>query len=233
LVEWTKATPTRRDFLWTELDPPDRRRDTAWVTAHSSEHETFAAEVQSLGGDLASALANVRFPAYVLDREGRIRALNSAALELFGDARGRLAASLVADADREAARARISRKILKPGRTDYATTVQTVDGELVPVEVSSVSLLDADRDSIVGVFGMLWPIAPPAARSHPEYHLSPREQEVLGHLAAGCSTVQMAVKMGIAPDTVRNHVRRLFVKLSVHSRLEAVALVRRKGLVPD
>jgi DNA-binding CsgD family transcriptional regulator len=43
----------------------------------------------------------------------------------------------------------------------------------------------------------------------------------------------MASHMGISPDTVRNHVRRLLHKLDVHSRLEAVALARRARLVLD
>lgn len=202
-------------------------------TTHEHQDD-FAADVRSLGGDLASALADVAFPAYVVDREGRIRALNPAALALVGDVRGRLAASVVTGADREAARARISQKLLKRGRTDYSTTVRTASGELVPVEVSSVSLRQkGGGHQIVGVFGLLRPIARPSALDHPDYRLSPREQEVLGHLVSGMSTAQMASHMGISPDTVRNHVRRLLHKLDVHSRLEAVALARRARLVLD
>jgi DNA-binding NarL/FixJ family response regulator len=47
----------------------------------------------------------------------------------------------------------------------------------------------------------------------------------------GHSTEQIASSLGIAPDTVRNHIRRLLRALGVHSRLEAVALAVRDGLV--
>jgi DNA-binding CsgD family transcriptional regulator len=56
---------------------------------------------------------------------------------------------------------------------------------------------------------------------------------VLRHLAAGCSTAQMAQLMGISVETVRNHIRLLFRALGVHSRREAVAGARRDGLVLD
>lgn len=68
-------------------------------------------------------------------------------------------------------------------------------------------------------------------RVDPERRLTPREHEVLTHLVAGCSTDQMAELMGLSRATVRNHVKRLLRALGVHSRLEAVAVARREGLV--
>jgi DNA-binding CsgD family transcriptional regulator len=57
--------------------------------------------------------------------------------------------------------------------------------------------------------------------------LTPRELDVLGLLAAGHSTTRAAVVLGISPATVRCHVKNLLRKLGVHSRLEAVSLLRR------
>ena len=68
----------------------------------------------------------------------------------------------------------------------------------------------------------------PPARNH---NLTARQAEVLRHLAAGCSTAQMAQLMGINVETVRNHIRLLLRALGVHSRLEAVAVARR-GVTP-
>ena len=124
----------------------------------------------------------------------------------------------------------IARKLLGEERTDFETTVTTPGGRLVRVEVSSVPLRDG-RHSVVGIFGLLYKLRDEPMTDHPDYHLTPREHEVLLHLAAGCSTVQMAELMGVAVETVRNHVRRLLRALGVHSRLEAVALARREGLV--
>jgi two-component system nitrate/nitrite response regulator NarL len=54
--------------------------------------------------------------------------------------------------------------------------------------------------------------------------LTPREREVLGLLAQGRSTREIADGMSISVNTVRAHVNVLLHKLGVHSRLRAVAL---------
>ena len=46
-------------------------------------------------------------------------------------------------------------------------------------------------------------------------------------LALGVSTRDMAERLGVSQATIRNHVQSILGKLGVHSRLEAVALVRR------
>lgn len=52
--------------------------------------------------------------------------------------------------------------------------------------------------------------------------LSPREQEVLEHLAQGCLYKEIAERLGISIDTVRKHLTSVYQKLHVHSRTEAV-----------
>ncbi len=61
--------------------------------------------------------------------------------------------------------------------------------------------------------------------------LTPREQEVLAHLAHGKSGDDIANTLHIAPLTVRTHVRNLMSKLGAHSRLEAVAFGLKYGLI--
>ncbi|HEY0414835.1 MAG TPA: LuxR C-terminal-related transcriptional regulator [Gaiellaceae bacterium] len=41
----------------------------------------------------------------------------------------------------------------------------------------------------------------------------------------------MAEELGVAEDTLRNHVRQLLRRLGVHSRLAAVVEGRRRGLL--
>lgn len=53
--------------------------------------------------------------------------------------------------------------------------------------------------------------------------LSPREQEVLDHLAKGGAYKDIADQLGLSIDTVRMNVRGIYRKLHVHSRGEAVA----------
>jgi DNA-binding NarL/FixJ family response regulator len=61
--------------------------------------------------------------------------------------------------------------------------------------------------------------------------LTAREQDVLRLLVAGSSTEVIADELVLSLHTVRNHVRNLMQKLGAHSRLEAVAIALRQGLV--
>ena len=59
-------------------------------------------------------------------------------------------------------------------------------------------------------------------------HLSERERGVLDGLAAGLAYKQIADQLGISIHTVRNYIRRIYEKLHVCSRTEAVAKFLRK-----
>lgn len=61
--------------------------------------------------------------------------------------------------------------------------------------------------------------------------LTQREGEVLSLLAAGTSTDQIAQTLEISNRTVRNHIHNIFAKFNVHSRIEAVTLALREGLL--
>jgi DNA-binding NarL/FixJ family response regulator len=62
-----------------------------------------------------------------------------------------------------------------------------------------------------------------ADRAGDEDALSPREREVLDHLAQGYLYKEIAARLTISYDTVHTYVRRIYEKLQVHSRTEAVA----------
>lgn len=62
--------------------------------------------------------------------------------------------------------------------------------------------------------------------------LSGREIEVLGLLAEGCANKIVARRLGISPNTVKTHVTRLFEKLEVTSRTQAIARARGLGVIP-
>jgi len=56
--------------------------------------------------------------------------------------------------------------------------------------------------------------------------LTARELEVFGQLAAGMDRRGVARVLGVSPHTVRTHIQKIFVKLDVHSMIEALALLR-------
>ena len=61
--------------------------------------------------------------------------------------------------------------------------------------------------------------------------VSKRELSVLIHVAAGKSNKQIGNLLGISAQTVRNHMSRIFAKLGVSNRTEAVMRAVRLGLL--
>jgi DNA-binding NarL/FixJ family response regulator len=97
--------------------------------------------------------------------------------------------------------------------------------------LAPAKLLEAIREVYEGGSPMSAPIArkvvqslqkapAPAAEST---ELSPREREVLNGLAEGQVYKQIADRLGVSIHTVRNYIRRIYEKLHVQSRTEAVA----------
>jgi DNA-binding CsgD family transcriptional regulator len=62
--------------------------------------------------------------------------------------------------------------------------------------------------------------------------LSRRECEILGLLASGQSIKEMARALGISPNTVKTHVARVYEKLEVQKRIQAVEKARWLALIP-
>jgi DNA-binding NarL/FixJ family response regulator len=59
--------------------------------------------------------------------------------------------------------------------------------------------------------------------------LTPREHELLGFLAKAKSNREIAADMGWAEQTVRNYISRVYEKLDLHSRPEAVLWAKEHG----
>lgn len=112
------------------------------------------------------------------------------------------------------------------------------DGYLLK-RMTSARLLEALRDIMAGGA----PISPQMARRMVEYfhqlnpsgvpdraavaadavaQLTAREREVLELLAGGAAPKEVAAKLNISWQTVRNHIRFIYDKLHVHTRTDAV-----------
>ena len=93
--------------------------------------------------------------------------------------------------DRPRAKEAFARKIVgKEKVTDAEVELVGADGREVSVEVSSVPLKEGHQ--IVGVFGLLSRPPSPPKSPRPHAKLTPRQREVLGLLAHGSSTHQIA-----------------------------------------
>ena len=64
-----------------------------------------------------------------------------------------------------------------------------------------------------------------------DYNLSEREKQVLQLLVEGYSYKMIAGEMFIAIDTVRSHIKKIYEKLHVNSKSEAVAKAFKDRLV--
>jgi len=133
---------------------------------------------------------------------------------------------------------------------DFSLTLETKDHQLVEGNVSVLQL----RAGPAGDYLLLHLIhgkdrrdvhraAPPSepprphlvsARESPDIRarkLTAREVEVLGMLAAGRSTPEIAERLHISQLTARSHIQNILEKLEVHSKAEAVAFAFQKNLI--
>lgn len=65
-----------------------------------------------------------------------------------------------------------------------------------------------------------------------ELGITPRELEILEHIARGMSTREIAAALFVSENTVKTHASRLFDKLSVNRRTQAVEVAKRFALIP-
>jgi DNA-binding NarL/FixJ family response regulator len=76
--------------------------------------------------------------------------------------------------------------------------------------------------------------AQPARDTRPLDALTPREREVLTHVARGLSNVEIAGTLFLSEGTVKNHINRILAKLDLRDRVQAVIIGYETGLVaPD
>ncbi len=64
-----------------------------------------------------------------------------------------------------------------------------------------------------------------------DYALTAREQEILQQIVLGLDNQEIADKLFISYETVRNHVKHIYEKLHVHSKSQAVAKALKQGIV--
>jgi two-component system, NarL family, nitrate/nitrite response regulator NarL len=101
-----------------------------------------------------------------------------------------------------------------------ATAVALVgDGHTLVDPVQARALVDAARVQL-------------ASRATGRLDLTPREREILASIDRGESVKQTARSLGIATKTVENLQGRLFRKLGVRNRAQAVGAAHARGLLP-
>ena len=103
----------------------------------------------------------------------------------------------------------------------------------------SARLLEGIRESVEGGS----PMSPEVARKvvrlfrdvrppkKADYDLTPHETRILGMLVEGHNYKTAAAELGVSVNTIAFHMKRIYEKLQVHSKSEAVARALRNGLI--
>ena len=110
----------------------------------------------------------------------------------------------------------------------------------VPHDATDAELLGAVRAALAGEFQCPPRIAAALVRrvnaageapdrTHASTALTPRETKIVHLLERSMTNKEIASRLGIGTDTVRNHVYRICRKLDAHRRTEIAARVREHG----
>lgn len=106
------------------------------------------------------------------------------------------------------------------------------DVRFVPLETENHVLLEGEP-AYRQFFEALRAFLPASAKGSVRQafaSLTPREAEVLERIARGLDNSRIAHELGVSEKTVRNNVTRIFDKLGVETRAQAIVLARDHGL---
>jgi DNA-binding CsgD family transcriptional regulator len=192
---------------------------------------SLAAELEDLGGaDITGALEQLPVRSFIIDRDGVVRWQNAASKNAIGDWSGRKWFDVVSDNQSGAMDDLLRRIICSGDPAEMTFDVREADGGASPREVSAAPLREGG--AVVGLFGVSVPAQTAAApRTAEGTPLTERQLEVLQLLAMGKSTDQIAAELHLSKTTVRNHVAHLLANLGVHTRVQAVIVASRMGLI--
>lgn len=92
-------------------------------------------------------------------------------------------------------------------------------------------MLDTIREVHAGRRRILPEVAADIALHSDHEQLSARELEVLCHVSHGRSNKRIAAEMNIVEDTVKAHLKNIFLKLDVADRTQAVMVAAQRGII--
>ena len=125
------------------------------------------------------------------------------------------------------------------GLADQRSVVQALEGgadgyllKSEPVEMLTSGIRAIQRGDRALSPSLLTNLITCVARTEsPGDRLSRRQEDVLQCLADGMSAEAICAHLRLSHNTVRNHTQRILVSLGAHSKLEAVTIALREGLV--
>ena len=120
--------------------------------------------------------------------------------------------------------------MIRAGALGYVT--KTIDTDELLSAIATVAAGEASFSPRLAAF-VLQAFSAPARPTSELEALTPREREVLHHLARGYSYKRIAVRLGISDRTVESHVGAVLRKLQLTSRHEVSRWAASRGLIDE
>lgn len=76
------------------------------------------------------------------------------------------------------------------------------------------------------------PLPAPMLQNNQKYHFTPREKEILAHLATGASNKELAKTLDMAEETAKVHMKTLLRKLGAQNRTQVAIFAYENGFWP-
>ncbi len=204
----------------------------AWSEIHDAAEVARAELLAARGGSLASAAVLRRLHGEAIAGQRHEPALHLAV---------RLAAVVCRTNEAAEALAFCRQAVLSAAASGLCQPIVDADAAIAPLlsrldeEMQRGACSDEQQRFLADVLGRRRAAAGPATGTAVEHLgadlISRREQEVLGLVIEGQSNKDIARALGIAPETVKSHIKNIFGKLGVVRRAQAVSRALSLGLI--
>ncbi|MCG2672793.1 helix-turn-helix transcriptional regulator [Bradyrhizobium sp. GCM10023182] len=221
---------------------PGEQRLLAWLSPHLCRSVTLGFRIdgylalQQAAFDVLDRLAD---GVAVLDRKARVLFANAAARRMAAEGMLRLHQSISTHSPAHSRRLNeLIRDAIQGNAGGAMSLPRILDGRLLTILVSSIRSRDLGRLSDGGVKDaavLLFVIDPANRRSLPlgqimdVYGLTQAEARVALAASSGNTIFETAQSLGLSPNTIKTHLRRVFAKTATGRQAELAALVAAIG----
>jgi DNA-binding NarL/FixJ family response regulator len=123
---------------------------------------------------------------------------------------------------------------VEAGADGFVHRASDIGGVVAAIRAAAIGETVIDRDTFVDLLRRAGNEREAARRAaHLLRTLTPREFEILHLVTDGSGNDDIGGQLGISARTVATHVQNIFRKLEVHSRLQAIALLNRTGVLDE
>ena len=114
---------------------------------------------------------------------------------------------------------------------DLARALEAGASGIIPKSAANTRLLEAIRAVAGGKTAVAPEISELISEDPPAPKLTPRQLEILSSITRGLTNSDIARELGIAPDSVKEHINAIFLKIGAANRTEAATIALRKHLL--